>query len=145
MAFALLNSRDVVAALATGEQLAEPAIGCAVTWIDQDVRRAVDEDEARADQEFWLVRDLGVIELLVRAHHAGQRVMVGDADDGNAELACLMHIGARVRAAAQEREIGGDADFGITGNVGKAFHANSPCTNHLTGAGSPSASANSLS
>ena len=145
MAFALLDPRDVVAALAAGEQLAEPAIGGAVARIDQDVRRAVDEDEARADQEFWLVRDLGVFEFLVRAHHAGQRVVVGDADRGNAEFACLMHIGARIGAAAQEREIGGDADFGITGNVHGAVHANSPCTNHLTGAGSPSASAGSLS
>ena len=145
MAFALFDPRDVVAALAAGEQLAEPAIGGAVARIDQDIRRAVDEDEARADQELWLVLDLGIIEFLVRAHYAGQRVVVGDADDGNAEFARLMHIGARIGAAAQEREIGGDADFGITGNVHGAFHANSPCTNHLTDAGSPSSSASSLS
>ena len=35
----------------------------------------------------------------------------------------------RMRRAAQEREIGGDADLGITGIVHGAFHANSPCTN----------------
>ena len=55
MAFALLDPRDVVAALAAGEQLAQPAVGGAVARIDQNVRRAVDEDEARADQKFWLV------------------------------------------------------------------------------------------
>ena len=145
MALALLDPRDVVAALAAGEQLAEPAVGGAVARIDQNVRRAVDEDEARADQELWLVFDLGIIDFLPGAHHAGQRVVIGDPDRGNAELACLMHIGARIGAAAQEREIGGDADFGIAGNVHGAIHANSPCTNHLTGAGSPSSSAGSLS
>ena len=145
MAFALLDPRDVVAALAAGEQLAQPAVGGAVARIDQDIRRAVDEDEPRADQKFWLVRDLGIVEFLVGAHHAGQRVVVGDPDGGNAEFAGLMHIGARIRAAAQEREIGGDADLGITGNVHGAVHANSPCTNHLTDAGSPSSSASSLS
>ena len=117
MALALFDPRDVVAALAAGEQLAQPAIGGAVARIDQNIRRAVDEDEARADQKFWLVRDLGIFEFLVGAHHAGQRVVVGDADRGNAELARLMHIGARIGAAAQEREIRGDADFGI-GNFG---------------------------
>ena len=151
MAFALFDPLDVVAALAAGEQLAEPAVGGAVARIDQDVRRAIDEDEPRADQKLWLVRDLGVVEFLVGAHHAGQRVVVGDPDRGNAEFARLMHIGARIGAAAQEREIGGDADLGIAGrclnarNVHGAVHANSPCTNHLIDAGLPSASASSLS
>ena len=80
MAFALFDPRDVVAALAAGQQLAEPAVGGAVARIDQDVGRAVDEDDPRADQKLWLVRDLGVIEFLPGAHHAGQRVVVGDAD-----------------------------------------------------------------
>src|SRR3954470_7610171 len=65
MAFALLDPRDVVAALAAGEQLAQPAIGGTVTRIDQDVRRAIDEDEPRADQELWLMRYLGIFEFLV--------------------------------------------------------------------------------
>jgi hypothetical protein len=143
MAFALLDPRDVVAALAAGQQLAQPAISGTVTRIDQDVRRAVDEDDARSDQKFWFMCDLGVFEFLVRAHHAGQRVVVGNPDGGNAKFAGLMHIGARIGAATQEREIGGDADFGII--VEGAFHANSPCTNHLTDAGSPSSSAGSLS
>ena len=51
MAFALLDPRDVVAALAAGEQLAQPAVGGAVARIDQNVRRAVDEDEARRRSE----------------------------------------------------------------------------------------------
>jgi hypothetical protein len=145
MTLAFLDPCDVVAALAAGQQLAEPAVGGAVARIDQDVRRAVDKDEARADQELWLVLDLGVIDFLPGAHHAGQCVVIGNPDHGNAELAGLMHIGARVRAAAQEREIGSDTNFGIAGNVHGTIHANSPCTNHLTGAGSPSSSASSLS
>ena len=145
MAFALFDPLDVVAALAAGEQLAQPAIGGAVARIDQNIRRAVDEDEARADQKLWLVHDLGIVELLPGAHHAGQRVVIGDADHGNTELARLMHIGARIGAAAQEREIRGDADLGISQACSRAVHANSPCTNHLGGTGSPSSSASSLS
>ena len=137
MAFALLDPRRVVAALAAGEQLAQPAIGGAVARIDQDVRRAVDEDEARADQQFRLVRDLGIFEFLLGAHHAGQRVVVGDADGGNAELAGLMHIVLRMRAAAQEREIGGDADLGIADAAGP-FMRTARARTSSDGTGSPS-------
>ena len=136
MALALLDPYNVVAAFSPGQQLAEPAIGGAVAGIDQDVGRAVDEDDARADQQFRFVRDLGVVEFLVGADHAGQRVVVGNADGGDAKFARLMHIGARIGAPAQEREIGGDADFGIAGCAG-GVHANSPCTNHPGDAGSP--------
>ena len=93
MAFAFFGLVGIVAALAAGQQLAEPAIGRAVARIDQDVRRAVDEDEARTDQKFWLAGDLGIVELLVGPHHAGQRVVIGDADDGKTQFARLMHIG----------------------------------------------------
>ena len=55
MAFALFDPLDVVAALAAGEQLAEPAVGGAVARIDQDVRRIVHEDEPCADQKLWSV------------------------------------------------------------------------------------------
>ena len=96
MTLALLDPLDIVAALAAGEQLAEPAVSGAVARIDQDVRRAVDEDEARTDQKFWLVFDLGIVELLPGPHHAGQRVVIGDADGGKSQLARLMHIGARI-------------------------------------------------
>ena len=85
MAFALLDLVGIVAALAAGEQLAQPAVGGAVARIDQNIRRAVDEDEARTDQKFWLVCDLGIVEFLVGPHHAGQRVVIGDADHGNTQ------------------------------------------------------------
>ena len=49
MTLTLLDPRDVVAALAAGVELSEPAVSCAVAGIDEDVGRAVDEDKARAD------------------------------------------------------------------------------------------------
>src|SRR5262245_15725017 len=141
MALTLPDPLDIVAALAAGEQLAEPTIGGAVARIGQDVRRAVDEDKARADQKLRLELDRGIAELAMGAHHAGQRVVVGNPDDGNLQAACFMHIGARIRAAAQEREVGGDADLGIGGRG----HANSPCRYQLAGTGLPSSPASSRS
>ena len=89
MAFALLDPLNIVAALAAGEELAEPAVSGAVARIDENIRRAVDEDEARTDQELWLVFDCGIVELLPGPHHAGQRIVVGNADHGNTQPARL--------------------------------------------------------
>ncbi len=125
MAFTLFDFCDVIAAFAAGQQLAQQAVGGAVARINKNIRRAVDEDKARADQELWLVLDLGVVEFLVSPHHAGQRVVIGNADHGNPEPARLMHIGARIRATAQEREIGGDADLGVR-DCQRSVHVNSP-------------------
>jgi len=63
-----------------------------VARIGQNIRRAVDKNEAGADQQFWLVDDIGMIELLPGAHHAGQRVVIGDADRGQPQAAGLMHV-----------------------------------------------------
>ncbi len=76
MALALLG-----AAVAEGEQPAEPALGGAVGRPGDDVGRAVAEDEPAAD---------GVAEALLLRHDmaaddAGQRVAVGDGDAGKAE------------------------------------------------------------
>ena len=133
----------ILAALAAGKQLAQPAVSGTVARIDENIRRTVHKNDARTDQQLWLMRDFRVIELLVGAHHAGQRVVIGDADDGKPQFAGLMHIGARIRSAAQEREIRGDADLGIIGRFLEAGHTNSPCTNQLAGTGSPSPSTSS--
>src|SRR5689334_4157415 len=98
MTLALLDALDVAAALAAGEQLAEPAVSRAVARIDKNIRRAVDEDEARADQELWLEFDRRVVQLAMGAHHAGERIVIGNADDGNLQAACFVNIGARIRA-----------------------------------------------
>ncbi|KNX70569.1 hypothetical protein KO15_14530, partial [Listeria monocytogenes] len=110
---------------------------------DQDVGRAVDEDDAGTDQKFWRMGDLLAVEFLPGAHHAGQRVVIGDPDHGDSEFARLMHIGARIGTAAQEGEIAGDADLGIGGY--RCCHAKSPCTYQLAGTGLPSSSRSSLS
>src|SRR5260370_41617432 len=130
MTFALLG---IVPSLAAGEELTQAAVSLPVARISQNVRRAIHEDEARTDQKFWLVFDVGIVELLVSPHHACQRIVVGNADDGKAQIASLMHVILRMRSAAQERKIRGDSDFGIR----MCIHANSPCTNQLEGAGLP--------
>jgi hypothetical protein len=84
--------------------------------------------------------DLRIVEFLEGPHHAGQRVVVSDADHGKTQFTRLTHIGPRIRAAAQEGEIRGDADLGISG----AGHANNPCTNQLAATGLPCLSTSSL-
>ncbi len=81
MTLALL---DIGAHLAAGEQLTQPAVSRAVTGIDQDVGRAVHEDDARADQQLRLVLDFRIVQLGEGAHHAGQRIVIGNADGGKA-------------------------------------------------------------
>src|SRR5712664_3074989 len=151
MAFALFGLVGIIPSLAAGQQLAKAAIGGAVARIDPNIRRAVHQDQARTDQKFWLVFKLVIFKFLVSPHHAGQRVMVGNADNGKAQLARPMHIILRMRSAAQEREIRRDSDFGITRHwrnaakvTRKAIHTNSPCTNQLEGAGLPSSFTSSL-
>ena len=116
----------LAAALADGEQSREAAPGGAVLRIGQNVGRAVGEDEPRADDELQL-RMIGLaliiqlpdlrIELLggrIGAHHARDAVAVRDADAGKAECRGLPHQVFRMRRAAQEREIGGDGELGIS-------------------------------
>ena len=75
-------------------------------------------------RSFGLCCNLGIFEFLESPHHAGQRVVVGDADGGKPQMARLMHIFLRMRAAAQEREIRGDADFRISSvSVMRTIHA----------------------
>src|SRR5262249_62051524 len=72
-----------------------------------------------ADQEFylslWRGRDFLVIllDLRIGAHHARERVAVGDADGAVAEVDRLQHQLARMRAAAQEAVVGRDLPLGI--------------------------------
>src|SRR5690349_12879501 len=112
-ALALLDLVGVAAALAPGEKPAEPAIGGTVARIDEDIRRAVHEDDARADQKLRLVQHFRIFKLAMGAHDAGERVVIGNADRGQTEPARLMHIILRMRTAAQEGEIRCDADLGI--------------------------------
>ena len=87
MAFAFIGG-----AFAARQQLAQPAVGLAIARIDQDIRRAIDEDEPRTDQQSRFTLDLVVGQLVKRAHHAGQRVAIGDADRRELQFASLMHV-----------------------------------------------------
>ena len=100
------------AALAEGEKPGQPAPGGAAFGIGENVRRAVAEHEPGAGRE-GEARFLG---RLVGAHHAGHRVAVGDADAGKAERLALHHQLLSVRGPAQEREVGGDGELGVTGH-----------------------------
>src|SRR5579871_2161485 len=128
MAFALERA---LAAFAAGEQLAEPAVSRAIARIDQNIRRAIDENDPRSHQRPWLVRDVGILEFLEGPHDTSKRVVVGNADDGDTKFSGLMDIGLRMRAAAQERKVRGDADFRVT-------HANNPCMNQFGATALPS-------
>ena len=70
------------------------------------------EDEAAADVE-------GKLRLLrgdMGAHDAGERVAVGDGEAGEAQFGGREGQLLRMRAAAQEREIGGDGELGEGGH-----------------------------
>ena len=77
--------------LPTREQAREPAPGGAVLRIGEDVRRAVGEDEPRADRDLQLDPLVAVGVFLqgggMRPHDAGNGVAIGDAEAGEAELA----------------------------------------------------------
>ena len=95
--------------IALRQQPAQPPIGRAIGRVGEDLE-AVDRDEARADQK---LDGLSFLPLLIGAHDAGKAVAVGDADGGKAErLGGRDHFG-RMRAAAQEGEVGGDGKLGI--------------------------------
>jgi hypothetical protein len=98
-AFSLLG-----AALAKREKAAEFAVSCAIGRIGKQARRIV-EIKTRADNEF------DAIDLACRkmgAHHACERIAVGDGNGLKAKRLCRRHQLLRMRAAAQEGEIGGD-------------------------------------
>ena len=106
------------AAVADRQQARQPLVGVEVGGIgEQGI--AVARLEAGADQELGLLlrrrRMLLVIFLqrCIGPHHAGQRVAVGDADGGMAELDRLQRQLTRMRAAAQEAVVGRDLQLGI--------------------------------
>ena len=109
----------VAAAFPDGEQSGQPSPGHPVLRIGQDVRRAVGENEARAgsDLEFRFLFAVSFVLMgsSMRAHDAGHRVPVGNAKAGQAQFYGVLDQLLRMRAAAQEGEIRGDGEFGISG------------------------------
>jgi hypothetical protein len=100
------------AALAEGEKLRQPSPSGPALGIGENVRRAVAEHEPRAGREDE-ARFLG---RLVGAHDACHRIAVGDAEPGKAERLGLHHQLLSVGGPAQEREVGGDGELGISGH-----------------------------
>jgi len=106
------------AQIAGGEQFAQPAIGGALGGKAGDFDAAL-EDKPRAHNEADIIR-LG---HLMRAHHAGQRIAVGERDRSKTLRlrGCYEFLG--MRCAAQEAEVARRHKFCV------AAHGNSPCKN----------------
>ena len=98
------------AALTQRQEAAEAAVGFPVLRI-ADEAQAILEIETGADDEAK-ARLLG---RHVRAHDAGERIAVGEAEPREAESFRLSHEFVRVRAPAQEREIRDHLQLGIGG------------------------------
>ena len=109
----------VAAAFADGEQPRQPSPGGAVLRIGEDVRRAVGENEPRAGRDLQLCSSCCRRHLPrgggMRAHDAGDRIAIGNAEAGQSEFDGVLDQFLRMRAAAQEGEIGGDGELGIGG------------------------------
>ena len=72
------------AQLARTQKPAKPAIGRPICGIGENVWRAVDENEPRADEQFRRLAALlaNFVQPLIGAHNSRQRVAVGDPDGG---------------------------------------------------------------
>ena len=99
------------APLAERQQPREPAIGRPVGREAQHARTIV-EIEPRADDE----ADARRLGRHMGAHHAGQRVAVGDGERLEAERGGGDRQLVGVRRAAQEAEVRGDLELGVAGH-----------------------------
>ena len=113
------------AALAEGEKPRQPAPCGAAFGKGENVRRAVAEHEPRAGRE----GEARFLRRLMGAHHAGDRIAVGDAEPGEAERLALHHQLFPVGGPAQEREVGGDGELGVSGHGETPAHPNRPWRN----------------
>jgi hypothetical protein len=95
-----------------GQDPAEPAVSRAIPWIDERVRRAVDECETRAGNDPHPRHRLGVLARVgMRAHDAGERVAVGDPDSRKPELGCARNHLLGMRGPAEKGEIRHHREF----------------------------------
>ena len=105
------------AALAKGEQTAQPAIGRAVFRKTKQAWRVL-KIETRADDQGLTRR----CRRDMHAHGARQRVVVGDGDGREAERFCCIDKLLGVGAAAQKGEIGDGLKLGIGGRAACLSH-----------------------
>ena len=101
------------AALAQRQQAGQAGPGGPVGGIDQH-RGAVGQVQPAARHQ----ADAGLLRALVGAHHAGDRVAVGDAHRRQPVQRGLRHQFLDMRGAAQERVVRGDLKFGVAGHGG---------------------------
>ena len=99
------------AAVAVGQQAAQPAVGGAIGGIAGRLE-AIAGDKARTDEQANLVLLGGG----VGTHHTGQRIAVGNADGGEPQLRRLPDHLVRMRGPAQKREVGGGDQLGEGGH-----------------------------
>lgn len=110
-------------ALAERQQPAKARIGRPVGRIDQH-RHAVGEIETAADNQ----PDACRLCRFMRAHDAGKRIAIDDSERFDAERCGLREQLLAGRCSAQEREMRGDLQLGISCSAG---HPKIPCMNHL--------------
>jgi len=111
VALALLGAE-----IARAEQAAESSVGGAVGGPDGDIRRPVAEGETATDG----IACAGLLRCKMSAHNASQRVAVRDGKPCEAENRGGGCQFLRVRGAAQEREIRGGEQLGISGLAGSS-------------------------
>jgi hypothetical protein len=87
------------ACLAERQQAAEPAVGGAVGRVDEH-RQTVAQIQPAADDE----AEADLASPLVRPRHAGERVVVGEAERRQAEQLRLREQFLDVRGAAEKRK-----------------------------------------
>ena len=101
------------AQIALGEQPAEPPIGGAILRIDDGIGRAVDEGEPRAGDDAQRADRRAVLAREdMRAHDAGERVAIGDADPRPTRAPPRARPFLGVRGAAQKRKVGRRRELG---------------------------------
>ncbi len=126
----------VRAQIALRQQAAQPPPAITRLGIGDDVGRAVGEDQAGAGHKFEVLRQIHpdhvaaalarILERLPHAHHARDRVAIGDAEAGMAELdRAGEQIGAVARPV-QEGEIARRRQLDISEGLFVDAHTNSP-------------------
>ena len=153
----------IATAFADGEEMSEAAPCRAVLRIRDDIRRAVGEDETRANKKLeWGQLDTMLegetlphfLEIMMGAHDSRDAVAVCDADAGEPQRDCLWYQFFRGRCTAQEGKMSGNGELCISmgrirvpqneglrsflllvGKLNDVAHANTPCRNQRVGCG----------
>ncbi len=94
---------------ADGQQPAEPAIGRTVLRIAEQIRRAILESQAAANDQLHVQFACGK----VRAHDPGKRVAVRDRNGGKAEVGGVDDEFVRVRGPFQKGKVGCYLQLGV--------------------------------